>query len=151
VPKFIPKEGDNFDQKYCQAPDKIGYSTKENYQNLIMRETVQDLFRKFTYIAEEEKKNFQSYSFKYSSKKFNNPHLSLSSSIESTRVSNRQSQDNILPQIFQNRFFTNKKLSSSQSSPNLVVKVMRNSKSMLNYNYIKKKPVSGLSSYYFQN
>ena len=116
-----------------------------------MRETVQDLFRKFTYIAEEEKKNFQSYSFKYSSKKFNNPHLSLSSSIESTRVSNRQSQDNILPQIFQNRFFTNKKLSSSQSSPNLVVKVMRNSKSMLNYNYIKKKPVSGLSSYYFQN
>lgn len=116
-----------------------------------MRETVQDFFRKFTFIAEEEKKHFQYYSIKYTSKKFLNPHLSLSSSVESTRVSNRQSIDKTLPQIFQPPFLKNKQLASSQSSPNLVIKVMRNSKSMLNYNYIKKKPVSGLSSYYFQN
>lgn len=150
-PKYIPKSGDNFDQKYCQAPDKIGTNTKENYQNMIMRETLQELFRKFTYIAEEEKKNFQSFSYKSNSKKFINPHMNLSSSIDSTRLTNRHTNDKSLPSIFQNRLFKNKQLSSSQSSPNIVIRVMKNSNSMLNYNYIKKKPISGLSSYYFQN
>jgi len=62
--------GDNFDQKYCQAVDKIGQNTKENYENLIRRETVQNFFKNFTFISNENES-------KLKDRKFNNPHTSL--------------------------------------------------------------------------
>ena len=58
---FIPKSGDNFDSKYCNAPDKIGLDTKEKYENYLRNESFKNAFRGFTNnqldSEEEEMKN----------------------------------------------------------------------------------------------
>jgi hypothetical protein len=46
---FIPKVGDNFDRKYCEAIDKIGVDTKDRYENYIRLEDFHIKFRNFTY------------------------------------------------------------------------------------------------------
>jgi hypothetical protein len=51
---FIPKYGDNFDKKYCEAPDKIGVDTKERYDKYIRDENFKYVFHKFTFINIEE-------------------------------------------------------------------------------------------------
>jgi hypothetical protein len=153
VPKFVPKLGDNFDAKYCQAPDKFGENTKENYELIIQRETIQDFFRKFTFIQQDEERKQQSVNVSYkTSKKFINPHTSLSSSVElTTRVTNKQTTDKgTLPSIYPNKLFKSK-LANSQSTPNIVIKSMKKSSSAINYNYIRNKPVTGMASYFFQN
>ena len=164
-PLFVPKVkeqlnkvGDNFDQKYCQAVDKIGQNTKENYENLIRRDTVQDFFKKFTFISNEEELNSTSSTQKKddrsSVKKFTNPHSNLSSSVESTRTTKQNYNEKGFPSI-ENKLYNSKastnNLSSSASKSNLVFKVLKKSNSAINYNYIKNKPKTGISSYYFQN
>jgi len=170
--QFIPKAGDNFDQKYCQAPEKIGQNTKENYDNLIRRETVQNLFRNFTFISYEEENSKQANNIQNkkpvdnNTKKLNNPHSNLSSSVESTRTTkpnekgfphiekkkpfnysnvSNSSQRNLINSSSKNN------LINSSSKSNLVFKVLKKSSSAVNYNYIKNKPKTGISSYYFQN
>ena len=114
----------------------IGLITKENYENLIMRETVQDFFRKFTYFEEEdEKKKSNSISYKNSPRKFINPHISFSPSIESTRISNKKTKEKFLPCIYQKKLFNNI-LFDSQSNPVLIVKTLKKSTSQINYNYL---------------
>jgi hypothetical protein len=47
---FIPKVGDNFDRKYCEAPDKIGEATRERYDNYLRQENFSVVFNNFTFI-----------------------------------------------------------------------------------------------------
>jgi hypothetical protein len=69
---FIPKSGDNFDAKYCNAPDKIGNNTKEKYDRYLRDETYKDAFRDFYYYYNENDDNDKNNT---PEKKFTNPHL----------------------------------------------------------------------------
>jgi len=108
---FIPKLGDNFDSKYCNAPDKIGIDTKEKYENYLRNETFKDAFKGFTnnqIDSEEESKQMNRESYlkqnksnqnmvagqsadKFKNLKFNNPHLNISNLSMSTTNLNRDS------------------------------------------------------------
>jgi len=46
--------GDNFDKKYCEAPDKIGLETKEKYEKYLRDESTQIIFKDFNFINEIE-------------------------------------------------------------------------------------------------
>lgn len=50
----MPKYGDNFDKKYCEAPDKLGVDTKERYEKYIRDENFKIVFNNFTFINEPE-------------------------------------------------------------------------------------------------
>ena len=106
---FIPKLGDNFDSKYCNAPDKIGLDTKEKYENYLRNESFKDAFRGFTHNqlnTEEETKKITKESKMQSNKnnqsalimnsrealknmKFSNPHMNISNISMSTTNLNR--------------------------------------------------------------
>lgn len=101
---FIPKLGDNFDSKYCNAPDKIGLDTKEKYENYLRNESFKDAFNGFTHNqldSEEEAKKSAKESKIQSSKtnqsamimntrealknmKFSNPHMNITNVSMST-------------------------------------------------------------------
>lgn len=125
---------------------------------MIRRDTIQDYFKKFTFISNEEEVNSTSSTQKKddraSAKKFTNPHSNLSSSVESTRTTKQNYSEKGFPSI-ENKLYSSKgstnSLSSSASKSNLVFKVLKKSNSAINYNYIKNKPKTGISSYYFQN
>ena len=46
---FIPKMGDNFDYKYCNAPDKVGINTQERYYSIVNGIKYKEGFRDFYY------------------------------------------------------------------------------------------------------
>lgn len=48
-PPFIPKQGDNFDAKYCNAADKLGLNTKEKYESYLKNENYKFAFMGFTH------------------------------------------------------------------------------------------------------
>lgn len=130
---------------------------------MIRRDTIQDFFKKFTFISNEEEINGTTSTTKKddktttnSVKKFTNPHSNLSSSVESTRTTKQSSSTiekgfpSIENKLYNGKVSTNN-LASSASKSNLVFKVLKKSNSAINYNYIKNKPKTGISSYYFQN
>lgn len=45
---FVPKKGDNYNKKYCEAEDKIGDSTLERYQRYKNERSYIDLFERYT-------------------------------------------------------------------------------------------------------
>ena len=70
---FIPKQGDNFDHRYCNAPDKNGVSTLERYKNIMNSEKYKQTFIDFNYFNRffKLKNNNQPEN----NKEFKNPHL----------------------------------------------------------------------------
>jgi hypothetical protein len=70
---FIPKQGDNFDYRYCNAPDKSGINTLERYRNIINSSKYKETFVDFRYFNRFNKtmndNNFENR------KEFKNPHL----------------------------------------------------------------------------
>ena len=124
---------------------------------MIRRDTIQDFFKKFTFISNEEEINNKESTVKKDDKtvkKFTNPHSNLSSSVESTRVTKTNNNDKGFPTIdskLSNSKASTTNLNSHAPKTNLVFKVLKKSSSAINYNYIKNKPKTGISSYYFQN
>lgn len=51
---FIPESKDNFDKKYCEAPDRVGLETEERYEGFKQNPTFRKMFINFTYIKHEE-------------------------------------------------------------------------------------------------
>ena len=51
---FIPKLGDNFDEKYCNKPDQIGINTKERYIKIKEGFNYKLVFKDFFYFNREE-------------------------------------------------------------------------------------------------
>jgi hypothetical protein len=47
---FIPRAGDNFDRKYCEAQDAIGNNTMERYHRYVRDESFVYIFQNFTYL-----------------------------------------------------------------------------------------------------
>ena len=56
---FIPKEGDNFDKKFCESSDnffEMEKDLKDKYEFFVKKKEFRNLFWNYTYIREEEKK-----------------------------------------------------------------------------------------------
>lgn len=51
---FVPRKGDNFDRKYCEAPDKIGEDTRERYDELMKESNFSRVFKNFSYCNSKE-------------------------------------------------------------------------------------------------
>jgi hypothetical protein len=73
---FIPKTGDNFDAKYCNAPEKMGPDTKEKYDSYLRDEGYKEAFKEFTYFN-----NGVTSTFLEDKMSFNNPHNNISNYI----------------------------------------------------------------------
>ncbi len=50
---FIPREGDNFDEKYCNKPDQAGVNTKERYIKIKESFNYKSAFNDFLYFNRE--------------------------------------------------------------------------------------------------
>ena len=55
---FVPKEGDNFDKRYCEGIEQIDTQTRERYQYYKSRNKFKTLFLNYTFVREEEKQEF---------------------------------------------------------------------------------------------
>lgn len=53
---FIPKVGDNFDRKYCEAGDKYGELTKQRYYSIMNKCNMDEIFTNFTYMNSDERR-----------------------------------------------------------------------------------------------
>ncbi len=51
---FIPKEGDNFDEKYCNKPDQAGINTKERYYKIKESINYKIIFNDFYYFNRDD-------------------------------------------------------------------------------------------------
>ena len=71
---FIPKQGDNFDHRYCNAPDKSGVNTLERYRNIMNSAKYKEVFIDFYYFNRFSKINSNNKDFD-NKKEFKNPHL----------------------------------------------------------------------------
>ncbi len=69
----MPKNGDNFDARYCNQAERIGNETKEKYDNYLRNDTLKEAFRCFTYYPAEGKEQIN----------FNNPHINISNCLGS--------------------------------------------------------------------
>ena len=69
---FIPRQGDNFDQKYCNAQDRNGANTLQRYKNILAHQKYKETFLDFKYFNRFYKNNNENNDNK---KEFINPHL----------------------------------------------------------------------------
>ena len=53
--EFVPKEGDNYDSRYCNVVDKIDAKTKERYSCILADKNYAMTFREFLYFARDDK------------------------------------------------------------------------------------------------
>ena len=72
---FIPKDGDNFDKRYCEGVEHIDTQTKERYQYYKSKSKFKTLFLNYTFIREEDKQEYtNNNSFINNSNSMNNIH-----------------------------------------------------------------------------
>ncbi len=104
---FIPKMGDNFDAKYCNAPEKIGNDTKEKYEIYLRDDSYKHAFKNFTYYNEEihedlaKKNNNRNNSSYTKDMKFVNPHTNISNYNFSPINLNKEA--NLTPSVLSSR------------------------------------------------
>ena len=55
---FIPKDGDNFDKRYCEGIEQIDTQTKERYQYYKSKSKFKTLFINYTFVREEDKQDY---------------------------------------------------------------------------------------------
>ena len=56
---FVPKDGDNFDKRYCEGVEHIDTQTKERYQYYKSKSKFRTLFLNYTFIREEDKQEYK--------------------------------------------------------------------------------------------
>ena len=73
---FKPSSNDNYDQRYCNKPDRIGFATQERYENILENTEYNVVFKDFLYFNREveEKAHQQHEASKHKVKTFKNPH-----------------------------------------------------------------------------
>lgn len=132
--------GDNFDKKYCDAPDKIGEETQERYEKHLREETQKQIFKDFTYFSQEDetKKEQQNQE----KRGFSNPHSELSPETELKVKPMERTNSSLSIEQKMNRF---KKQPTSASTSSLLKQYRVNSNlsnnstgSSLSLNQMKK-------------
>ena len=72
---FVPKDGDNFDKRYCEGVEHIDTQTKERYQYYKSKSKFKTLFLNYTFIREEDKQEYtNNNSFINNNNSMNNIH-----------------------------------------------------------------------------
>ena len=100
---FIPRQGDNYDYKYCNKPERISLNTQERYFNIMNSNNYNSIFKDYYYFNREEEEN-ENENSNFNIRKFKNPHLVYFEKIEGN------SNDN--DAAISNRFILKKKLSN---------------------------------------
>ena len=77
---FVPKDGDNFDKRYCEGVENIDTQTKERYQYYKSKSKFRTLFLNYTFIREEDKQEYNE---------------NMSTNINSTNLNSNNSMTNI--------------------------------------------------------
>ena len=132
---FIPKIGDNFDYKYCNAPDKMGINTQERYYAIINGTRIKEIFKDFYYFNRAAKcsslthDGSQAENERYKSLIIRNPHdiyltdsptdLNNQSEISSARNKSFVSNNNRYG-MDEEKYSTIRKMPSSVSSTTLL-------------------------------
>ena len=138
---FIPKQGDNFDHRYCNSPDKNGVETLERYKNIMNSEKYKQTFIDFNYFNRfyKLKNNNESEN----NKEFKNPHLIFLE--EDKKNEGEKEKENIIDKnmddirncnnlfLIGSEHYKLRKLPSSNSSFTLLK------------GYNKNRPISGFS------
>ena len=107
---YIPKNGDNFDKKYCLQSNKIGTDTMERYKKIMMEKNYNLIFKDFN--CNKIPNELCSYSRKKTNEKFygvNNNNIT--SNISTTSISrnnkNENKQNNLIHPYNNNLMNTN--------------------------------------------
>jgi len=123
---ILIKTGDNFDKKYCDAPDKIGEETQERYEKFLREEATKQIFKDFLYFSQEEEKQDTTQS----KNNYNNPHYQSNSTstpqtnLPKVKVLEKSGLNVISIEQKMNRF---KKQTSSASASSLLKQYRLNS------------------------
>lgn len=130
---FLPKTGDNFDQKYCNAPEKIGINTQERYHNTMNSLRYKEVFNDFLYFNRVAYQNKTSLVVENLSKvKIRNPHLIYvneqltnkhtdnQSELSSARGNKSQYSTNMMYGMDEVQYSKTRKLASSRSTSYLL-------------------------------
>lgn len=120
---FEPKNGDNFDAKYCNTPEKIGLETMEKYETYLKdeesKQTFKDFFFYFNDLDENDPKNSKE-------KKYYNPHLNIVNNNENDKsnMTGNQSSTYNMKENYSNeiddKFAKIKEMSSNISTNNVL-------------------------------
>ena len=153
---FIPKEGDNFDKRYCEGIEQIDTQTKERYQYYKSKNKYKTLFLNYTFVREVEKQEFINISNIRYNKESNNDKIkrknSSNSVISSTKIplNNKYNCNILIGNSYKNYINNKKSLLENNDNDNiennkLIKKQNTNSMtnihsfSILNNNYNKNK------------
>ena len=96
---YIPKDGDNFDKKFCEFTNEFykDNNIKEKYNNIVKQKDYLNLFKNYTYIRKEEKDKVIKdlyYSNDYDNN--NNMNKELKKSLSKIIKTNKKSQERIM-------------------------------------------------------
>lgn len=123
---YIPKNQDNFDEKYCNIADKIGQQTQMRYDQILIEHSKNNIFKDFYFYYNELEPNSVLNS---KEKKFNNPHeyyLSTNTQLAKNIIEEKE-KENIDKKInFDSKYVKMRNLSTSGSTGNIFVKKVIN-------------------------
>ena len=166
---FIPRQGDNYDYKYCNKPDRIGLTTQERYIAIVNSSSYTTIFKDFYYFNRDEEEN-ENENSNYNLRKFKNPHLVYYEKIEGNSNENDAaiSNRNILRKAVDEQIYTeikknpgggpftlyrlysnnnNKVFGKKNNSMSLSKGSIRNDSSMNNSSYRTNKKTSKASGF----
>ena len=86
---FIPKDGDNFDKRYCESVEQIDTQTKERYQYYKSKSKFKTLFINYTFIRDEDKKEYN-----IDNNNINNNSITNINSFNNNNKNNRNKNEN---------------------------------------------------------
>ena len=94
---YIPKDGDNFDKKFCEYTNEFykDINIKEKYNNMIKHKDLLNLFKNYTYLRKEEKDNVIKDLY-YINNDNNNLNKELKKSLSKIIKTNKKSQERII-------------------------------------------------------
>ena len=129
---FIPKQGENFDIKYCNAPDKMDENTKERYRNIMNSAKYKEAFIDFNYFNRFSNNTVKDNNLE-NKKEFKNPHSHFLEEDKDEKEQENNCEHNMDDVrsynnrfLFGNEHYKLRKLSSSNSSFTLLKGYQKN-------------------------
>ena len=150
---YIPKEGDNFDKKYCLQSNKLGTETVERYKEITMEPNYNLIFKKFDCEKVPEELKFVETKIKFGETTNNiNNNICNSSNNSTASISrnNKISANNENKKAVNNNYILSKQrnksmenifMNKNQNSPNEI----NNNKNNINNNEHFGKMISGIN------
>ena len=145
---FVPRGNENFDFKYCNAPDKMGINTEERYQIIVNSTRYIEVFQDFYYFnrnsksSSEENERLRNFVAV-------NPHLCYLEEKENDEVSVAKNKSLILSNrlgIEDDKFYSLRK-GNSASSSTILLKGYRNDSCLSNNSNISNKMTGSGTNY----